>query len=99
DNLNDKSLNLTKIINIEVPYIFINKVEEINAIFGQQQIENICHTINLIENHKPEKLETFKKTNISKCINWCQKHEIPYNKNLQSSNIFLSQRNSSDNSD
>jgi 23S rRNA U2552 (ribose-2'-O)-methylase RlmE/FtsJ len=99
DNLNDAALNLTKIINIEVPYLFINKVEEINAIFGQQQIENICHTINLIENHKPEKLETFKKTNISKCINWCHKHQLPYNKKIQSSNMFLSQRNNSDNSD
>ena len=99
DNLNDAALNLTKIINIEVPYLFINKVEEINAIFGQQQIENICHTINLIENHKPEKLETFKKTNISKCINSCHKHQLPYNKKIQSSNMFLSQRNNSDNSD
>jgi 23S rRNA U2552 (ribose-2'-O)-methylase RlmE/FtsJ len=99
DNLNDITLNLTKIINIEVPYLFINKVEEINAIFGQQQIENICHTINLIENHKPEKLETFKKTNIAKCINWCHKHQLPYNKKIQSTNMFLSQRNDSDNSD
>lgn len=99
DSLNDETVNLTNIINIELPYMFVNRVEEINAIFGQQQIENICHTINLIENHKPEKLETFKKTNIVKCINWCQKHQISYNKNIQSTNIFLSQRNGSDNSD
>jgi 23S rRNA U2552 (ribose-2'-O)-methylase RlmE/FtsJ len=99
DNLNNTSLNLTKILNIEMPYLFVSKLEEINAIFGQQQIENITSTINIIENHKQEKLETLKKSNVVKCINWCQKHQLPYNKTLQSTNIFLSQRNSSENSD
>ena len=99
DNLEDTSLNLIKILNIEVPYIFVSKIEEINAIFGQQQIENITATFGLIENHKQEKLETLKKANIVKCINWCQKHQLPYNKGIQPGNIFLSQRNSSENSD
>lgn len=99
DKIEDKSLNLINLINFDLPYIFINKLEEINAIFGQQQIENISYTINIIENHKSEKIDTIKKTNIIKCINWCQKHQLPYNKNIQPTNMFLTQRTNSDNSD
>ena len=99
DKIEDKSLNLINLINFDLPYIFINKLEEINAIFGQQQIENISYTINIIENHKSEKIDTFKKTNIIKCINWCQRHQLPYNKNIQPTNMFLTQKNNSDNSD
>ena len=99
DKLEDKSLNLINLINFDLPYMFTNKLEEINAIFGQQQIENISYTINIIENHKSEKIDTFKKTNIIKCINWCQRHQLPYNKNIQPTNMFLTQKNNSDNSD
>ena len=99
DKIEDKSLNLINLINFDLPYIFINKLEEINAIFGQQQIENISYTINIIENNKSEKIDTFKKTNIIKCINWCQRHQLPYNKNIQPTNMFLTQKNNSDNSD
>ena len=36
-----------------------------------------------------------KKNNIQKCISWCQKYNVPYNKTLgnYSSNIFLSNHN------
>lgn len=80
---------LSNILNIEIPYFFIVKLEDINAIFGQQQIENISATINLIENTKQEKLEIIKKNNINKCISWCQKYGLLHNKNIPSSNIFL----------
>ena len=82
------------LFNIKIPYIFINKLEEINAILGQQQIDTIVSTIYLIDNNnKNDKIEHMKKKNIQKCINWCQKHNIPYN-NIQNihnnNNIFLS---------
>ena len=54
-------LYLNKILNIEIPYLFSNKLEEYNAIFGQQQIENISNTIMLVECHKAERLENIKK--------------------------------------
>ena len=77
---------IKRFINLDIPYIFINRVQELNAIFGQQQIENINTTFSLIESNNSEKLESYKRNNISKCISWCQKYNIPYNKNLISSN-------------
>ena len=87
---NSKKNNISSIMNIEVPYIFVNKIEEYNAIFGQQQIENIHMTLQLIINNKRDKLEMMKKTHIQKCIEWCQKYNIPYHKNILNNNIFLS---------
>ena len=84
---------LVSLFNFDLPYIFINKVEEINAIFGQQQIENIVTTLNLMNstnNNKTDKLETMKKTNILKCISWCQKYNLAYNKIIPTTNIFHS---------
>jgi hypothetical protein len=34
-------------------------------------------------------VENLKKNNIQKCVQWCEKHNIPYNKNLLASNIFM----------
>jgi len=80
---------LYSFLNIPIHNIFINKIETINAIYGQQQIENISSTINLIENTnlKKEKIEYLKQQNLQKCINWCKEHNIEYN-NIQKKNIF-----------
>jgi 23S rRNA U2552 (ribose-2'-O)-methylase RlmE/FtsJ len=82
--------NIDSLFNFELPYYFIHKVEEYNAIFGQQQVENISTTLNLIANNKPDKLELLKKCNIQKCINWCKEYKIEYTSSVQSNNIFLS---------
>ena len=41
-------------MNILSTLLFITKIEEYNAIFGQQQIENIHYTLTLIDNDKKE---------------------------------------------
>ena len=95
DILNNKNDNtyINRFLTIDIPSYYINKIEEINAIFGQQQIENINATFNLIEQNslenKKDKIELFKKNNINKCIHWCQKYNIPYNKSILSSNLFI----------
>jgi 23S rRNA U2552 (ribose-2'-O)-methylase RlmE/FtsJ len=87
--------NLTSDLNIESFFKFkhdrayFTKIEEINAIFGQNQIENILTTVNLIINKNTEKNEHLKKNNIQKCIQWCDKHGISHYKNIQTVNIFL----------
>ena len=75
-------------ITIRPSSYFINKLEEFNAIFGQQQIENIHNTILLMNNkNKAVKIENLIKTNIQKSIQWCIKHNIKHNIFLNS-NIF-----------
>jgi 23S rRNA U2552 (ribose-2'-O)-methylase RlmE/FtsJ len=76
----------------DLPYFFVNKVEEYNAIFGQQQIENIGTTLNLIDNNKYDRLEMIKKNNMQKCINWCQQYKLDYHSSVQPNNIFLMNR-------
>lgn len=78
----NKNINIKRFLNIDIPYIFINKLEDINAIIGQQQLENILSTFYLIDNPKEEKIENIKKNNLQKCIQWCIKYKIPYNKNF-----------------
>ena len=78
-------------LDINISNIFINKLEEYNSIFGQQQIETINNTIALIENKlKIEKIENLIKNNIQKSINWCNKNDIPCN-NISNNNVFLNE--------
>ena len=43
-------LSIKRFLSLPIPIYFLNKLEEYNAIFGQQQIENIYNTISLIQN-------------------------------------------------
>ena len=88
-------MSMQTLFDFDIPYYFVNKVEEYNAILGQQQIDTIVSTIYLIDNNVKydrgnyDKFEHLKKKNIQKCILWCQTHNIPYNKMIQNANIFL----------
>ena len=84
--------SISKIIDIPINLLFKNHIEEINSIFGQQQIENIITTTKIVSfrEKKHDKLNQNKIINIQKCINWCIQNNIPYNKYSQPSNIFLS---------
>ena len=81
---------VTSILGSELPYYFLNKIEESNIINGQQQLEHYDHVVNTIKNkNRDDKIETLKKNNIQKCIQWCEKNKIPYNKFVDKLNIFL----------
>ena len=78
--INDlKNTVISNFLNISIPYIFVNKIEEINCLLGQLQIENINNTIDLINSKSKDKLESLKQKNITKCIEWCVKNNIPHN--------------------
>ena len=81
---------IQRFLNIDIPCIYINKLEDINAIMGQQQLENILGTLYLLDNNKQDKIENTRRANIQKCIQWCIKHKLPYNKSIQQMNVFLS---------
>jgi hypothetical protein len=83
--------NIVSLLDFDHDYYFLNKIEEINIIMGQKQLENIITTLNIIgsrNNH--DKIDSLKKMNIQKCISWCEKYDIPHIKLLSSNNIFLS---------
>jgi len=84
------TLNPLRFFTMDIPYLFIKKMEEYNAIFGQKQIQNIHYTLSLMETKtKLDKIESLIKTNIQKSIDWCSKYSVPYNLLNTSTNIFL----------
>jgi len=96
NKIDNKSIDINNdtyicsLLNFDLPYYFLSKIEESNVIIGQLQLEQYEQLINLIKNkNKIDKIETLKKNNIQKCIQWCEKFKIPYNKFVCKLNIFL----------
>ena len=76
--------------NIEVPAIFLSKIEEFNSINGHIQLDAYDQVFNMMYNrNKWAKLDMLKKSNIQKSQLWCDKNNIPYNKLGDKVNIFL----------
>ena len=87
----DTPEEIHSILNLEHDYYFLNKIEEINVVLGQRQLENIITTLNMISNRNNyDKIDSMKKLHIQKCITWCEKHDISCIKLYASNNIFLS---------
>ena len=84
---------ISSVLSQDHDLYFLNKIEEMNAMVSFQQIENITSTLSIITNHRnAEKLDQYKKTNVNKCIAWCEYYQIPYHihhATIQSTNIFL----------
>jgi hypothetical protein len=87
----NSSTNIISILNISLPYYFLNKIDDINVIIGQQQLECFDQIINIFKNNanKKERLDYIRKINIQKAVHWCEKFKIPCNKFLEKTNIFL----------
>jgi hypothetical protein len=82
--------NIVSLIDYELPTYFVNKINDINVIIGQQQIESHDQIINVMKNkNRYDKLDMIKKINIQKSVNWCEKHKFPFNKFSDKTNIFL----------
>jgi len=81
---------IDSVIDNEIPYYFLNKLEESNAAIGQQQLEAYDQIINIFKNkNREEKIENLKRQHIQKCIQWCEKNQLPHNKFIDKVNIFL----------
>ena len=79
-NVIESTEHIHRFLNIDISRHFKNKVEEYNAISGQQQMETIQNTLNLITSHtKSDKLDSIIKVNVSRCIKWCEKHNVEVN--------------------
>lgn len=88
-----KKLDQKKIVSIvgqKLPYYFVNKLDDINIIFGQQQLDFLDQIITILKSkNKEDKIDAIKKSNIQKSVNWCEKYRIPCNKFIEKTNIFL----------
>ena len=82
--------NIRRFLNCPISSCFISRVEEYNAISGQQQLEHIQQTITLMDNkHNGDKIDNLIRTNVQKCSNWCLSHDVPYNIFTTAPNNFL----------
>ena len=76
DNYN-KIQTIHSLIDFNIPCYFLNKINDVNVILGQYQLESIHQFINILKNkNKLEKLEFLKNNNKQKCIQWCEKYKI-----------------------
>ena len=88
------SLNNEKIVSIldrcDVPYYFLNKLDDLNIIIGQQQLETLNLWINILKNkNRDDKIEMQKRNNLQRCIHWCERLKIPCNRFPERLNMFL----------
>lgn len=102
-NLYNKTKNIQtntsieSLISNEIPYYFLNKIEESNAVIGQQQLEAFDQIIHIFKSkNRNEKIESLKRIHIQKCIQWCEKNQLPHNKFIDKVNIFLSPKSPDD---
>ena len=95
-----KNICISSIIDNHLPYHFRNKLEESNLFFGQQQIDSYDQIISIYKNKcKEDKIENLKRLHIQKCIQWCEKNQLPHNKFIDKVNIFLCQRKNTHDND
>ena len=61
-----------RILSIQIPLQFMNKMEELNSMFGQPCLEHIQYILNNKCDMKVDKL----KFDIQKCHEWCVKYKV-----------------------
>ena len=67
-------LGKVNLLSVQLPLLFITKINEINAILAQPQVDNIKTTIALIRTQNMPKLENMKQIHLKKCQEWYSKH-------------------------
>ena len=71
--------NITQLINYDTPAYFIYKINEINLIIGQQQLDLYRQLLHIYMGQNIlYKLDQHKEKKIQKWIDWCAKMNIPY---------------------
>jgi hypothetical protein len=89
-NNNDTMSLLYSLIDKEIPSYFLNKVQDLNSVLVQQQLETMEQIINIFKTKNvEEKLELLKKVNVQKSSAWCEKFKIPHHKFAEKINMFL----------
>ena len=80
--------NIIHIIDYDTPAYFIYKINEINLIIGQQQLELCRQLLHIyMGQNQLYKLEQYKQKNIQKWVDWCVKMNIPYDESTNDCEI------------
>lgn len=80
---------INSLLTFATPRYFLDKLQEVNAILGQQQIDNIKSTLALIRNRDSERIDQLRKSAIHRCIAYCVRHNLPHHKTSLPQNVFL----------
>jgi len=81
---------ITNILENDISYYLLNKLEECNLLWGQQQIDALTQVLHIYNNkNKIEKMETMRYQHLQYCLQWCEKYKVPCNKLNEKTNIFL----------
>ena len=86
DLLINKVDTIYSLFNIQLNQLFITKLQEINSIYGQQQLENIKNTINLIREFK---ILNIQHNLLNNNYNSFLKYLNIFNKNIQHNNTII----------
>ena len=89
NQLHNNSQKMISLLSFPTPRYFLDRLQEINAILGQQQIDNIKTTLALIRSKDSERIEQLRKSAIHRCLAYCQKHNLPHHKTPTQHNVFL----------
>ena len=73
------SIYISSILDFDLSYYFISKINDINIIIGQQQLDTLNQIILFLKNKNKEKMNQLIKSHIYKSVKWCEKFKIPYN--------------------
>lgn len=85
----NSNVYIHSLLQTPLSYIFLTKIEEINAIIGQQQLDSHVHVVNTIKTKLYEDKHTnIRKNNIYKAVQWCEKNGLPCNKTTEKYNAF-----------
>jgi len=78
-----RNRNITSIMNLNIPLLFIDKVKDINSITGQSQVEHIQNILSyMLDQNRKNTLEHIKRTHLIKCIKICKKYNLPIDESL-----------------
>lgn len=85
---------ISQILDMELPNMFINKINDINIILGQQQIDTMINHINIL---KSKNISVDKK---KKClnVNWGEKVKSPPAKSINNNMFLQTDKKEKDNS-
>ena len=69
---------ISSVTDDKISQYFISKIEESNLLIGQKYVEKHDSLVTLIKNYNHDSQHEYaKNASTTRCVNWCEKHNIP----------------------